>query len=147
MIGTPQYMAPEMYAIGTDEEGHQLPDPTEKIDVFSFGLILYEIIFGEPVFSEDLVPAGVMRLVVEGKFPEIPGWIPAFVFQLISECWSVNPTKRPTFSDIQEILRSNDFMINQECDSAVIVSYVENIENEERENAARPRTFLDLPNK
>jgi hypothetical protein len=38
-------------------------------------------------------------------------------------------------------------MINQECDPAVIVSFVEKIEIEERENAAQPRTFLDLPDK
>jgi hypothetical protein len=66
---------------------------------------------------------------------------------LISECWSLDPTKRPTFNQIFESLRANPFVINQECDPAVIVPFVEKIEIEERENAAQPRTFLDLPDK
>jgi serine/threonine protein kinase len=33
-VRTAQYMAPELYEISQDDEGHYGPDPTEKIDVF-----------------------------------------------------------------------------------------------------------------
>jgi serine/threonine protein kinase len=144
-IGTPQYMAPELYETGEDGEGHYHSDPTEKIDVFSFGLILYEIIFGHPVFPEDLTPPQVMFRVLSGTRASIPGWIPAFVFQMISECWSEDPKVRPTFSDILNTLRENEFKISPECDSNVISSYVERIEGIESENEARSQKILTLP--
>jgi serine/threonine-protein kinase len=43
-VGTPHYIAPDMYESGEDEDGFLHPDPTEKVDVFSFSLILYEIV-------------------------------------------------------------------------------------------------------
>jgi serine/threonine protein kinase len=145
MVGTVQYMAPEIYRMSCDSEGGFSPDPTEKMDVFSFGLILYEIIVGQKVFPDNLDLANVMYRVLNEKRAEIPGWIPAFVFQLISKCWDDDPENRPTFKEIFEVLRMNEFKISHECDSTVIESYVERIECKERENAARPQTFFDLP--
>jgi serine/threonine protein kinase len=46
--GTIQYQAPEIYG----------EDPyTQKVDVFSFSLVLYEILVGYPVFSPKLSEA------------------------------------------------------------------------------------------
>jgi serine/threonine protein kinase len=143
-VGTPQYMAPELYETGENEEGDYNPDPTEKIDVFSFGLILYEIVIGKPVFSEDLTPPQVMFRVLKGTRAPIPGWIPAFVFEMISNCWSEDPKVRPTFSEILNILRENEFKISPECDSNVISSYVERIESIESENVARSQNIFHL---
>jgi serine/threonine protein kinase len=44
VVGSVQYAAPELY----DE-----PPCSEKIDVFAFGLILYELVVGRPVFDPD----------------------------------------------------------------------------------------------
>jgi hypothetical protein len=79
-------MAPELYEISQDDEGHYGPDPTEKIDVFWFRLILYEIVVGKPVFSFVVDPVQVMLRVLNRTRAPIPGCIPAFVFQLISNC-------------------------------------------------------------
>jgi serine/threonine protein kinase len=141
-IGTLQYMAPELYKTGEDDEGHCNPDQTGKIDVFSFGLILYEIILGKPVFPENLTAAQVMYQALGDTRAPIPGWIPAFVFQMISNCWSRHPKVRPTFNEILNILRENEFKISPECDSNLISSYVERIERIEIENEARSQKIF-----
>jgi hypothetical protein len=69
----------------------------------------------------------------------IPGWIPTYVSELISDCWSDDSENRSIFKDIFEVLRRNEFKI-----SRVIESYVESIESEERNNAARGQTLFDL---
>jgi serine/threonine protein kinase len=52
-IGTPLYMAPELY---NDTE-----DYDNKIDVYSFSLILFEIVTGRSVFSPTLNPIQLAR--------------------------------------------------------------------------------------
>jgi single-stranded-DNA-specific exonuclease len=60
MIGTLLYMAPEMYKEG---------EKTHKVDVFSFGLILYEVIEGHAVFDRNLDAASLMKLVDSDERP------------------------------------------------------------------------------
>jgi serine/threonine protein kinase len=50
--GTPLYMAPEIILLGQP--------PTTKVDVFAFGLILYEILVGRAVFPKSLPPAEII---------------------------------------------------------------------------------------
>jgi len=57
------YMAPEMY---------QDDECTTAADVFSFGLILYEMLVGHPVFPPTLSPFAVMKKVMGGERAEIP---------------------------------------------------------------------------
>jgi serine/threonine-protein kinase len=61
--GTVHYAAPEMYK----EVGI-----TNKVDVFSFGLILYEILVARPVFRISKAPLRVMKMILGGEMPMIP---------------------------------------------------------------------------
>jgi serine/threonine-protein kinase len=74
MVGTLIYMAPELY--GDD-------DYDEKVDVFLFVLILYEIIVGSPVFSPHLSLPQLALKVAKGDRAEIPRTVRAFVRYLI----------------------------------------------------------------
>ena len=47
MVGSPFYMAPEMY-----DEGQY----TKLVDVYSFALILYELLVKQPVFPKNVQP-------------------------------------------------------------------------------------------
>jgi serine/threonine protein kinase len=62
-VGSPLYMAPEIYK---DVEY------TQAVDIYSFVLILFEIIVRVPVFSPSLSAPVLMRMVVSGERPLVP---------------------------------------------------------------------------
>ena len=92
-VGTPQWMAPELF----DEDEGKL---TEKVDIYSFGMVLYEI-------STNLIPfegKSLMQLAklvgIEGKRPIIPDHCDPFFKSLIEECWVQDYKKRPSIIPI-----------------------------------------------
>jgi serine/threonine protein kinase len=81
-IGTPHYAAPEpLEEVIRDE----------KVDAFSFGLILYEIVVGSAVFPNDLVSLEIIRQHRRGDRPILPEFVDAVMKSLIGRCWSVHP--------------------------------------------------------
>jgi serine/threonine protein kinase len=94
-IGTPVYMAPEMY---------RNEDYDTTVDVFSFGLILYEIIFDQSVFSRLLTPLALMKMVLNNVRAEIPDGVDPWVSNLIQRCWNGAPANRPSFAIIAKLL-------------------------------------------
>jgi serine/threonine protein kinase len=100
-IGTLKYMAPELW--------EDVPY-TEKVDIFSFALILYEMVVGRKVFPGSS-QAQVCRMVLAGARAEIPETMDSFTAELVGRCWSQAPTERPSFDDIYEQLRRHDFCI------------------------------------
>jgi serine/threonine protein kinase len=89
--GTVHYAAPEMFREGVY---------TSKIDVFSFGLICYEILVGSGVFPESMAIFPIMRQLMKGDMPPIPERCGKFMQRLISRCWSLDPESRPSFAEI-----------------------------------------------
>ncbi|ORX79090.1 kinase-like protein [Anaeromyces robustus] len=61
VIGTPEFMAPEMY----EEKGYN-----EKVDVYAFGMCLLEMVTGEYPYSECKNPPQVYKKVINGTKPE-----------------------------------------------------------------------------
>ncbi|KAG2600675.1 probable LIM domain-containing serine/threonine-protein kinase DDB_G0286997 [Panicum virgatum] len=93
--GTFRWMAPEMMkrkAYG------------RKVDVYSFGLILWEMFSGSVPY-EELNPFQAAFAVFDKNVrPAIPTNCPAPVRLLIEQCWTSHPEKRPDFSQIVQIL-------------------------------------------
>jgi serine/threonine protein kinase len=121
-IGTPLYMAPEV------SEGHY----DQKIDVYSFGIILYEIVTGNGLFSND---GNKMKLFVDmqtGKRPDIPEYVFGFIRDMIEKCWSQTSSKRPEFKDIWEILKTNEFNVMDGIDAFTVISRISGIEAHEQ---------------
>jgi serine/threonine protein kinase len=117
--GTVHYAAPEQYQ---DKEGY-----TSKVDIFSFGLILYEILAGAAVFPVSMTPFQIMRQVLKGDMPSIPERFGEFMQNLIPRCWSMDSQSRPSFEDIFLELQSRDFNIFPGADRRVIREYVTGI--------------------
>jgi serine/threonine protein kinase len=89
--GTIQYQAPEIYG----------EDPyTGKVDVFSFALVLYEILVGRPVYPAKLSLTQIMKKVCSKIRADLPSEINDDVKTLISQCWSHNPDSRLSLSEI-----------------------------------------------
>jgi serine/threonine protein kinase len=121
-FGTPLYMAPELFA----------PEPqyTESADVYSFGLILYEIVVGDGALSSPERVRETYSLLAKGNRPEIPESVLSGVRKLIGRCWARDPESRPTFGQIFEALESLCFEIVVGADSRAVRQFLAEIEAE-----------------
>ncbi|KAG4207968.1 hypothetical protein ERO13_A03G102400v2 [Gossypium hirsutum] len=89
--GSYRYMAPEVFK-------HRKYD--KKVDVFSFAMILYEMIEGEPPFSNH-EPYEAAKLVAEGHRPNFrsKSFLPE-LRDLTGKCWASDMNQRPSFLEI-----------------------------------------------
>ena len=97
-FGTAAYMSPEV--INSDKFN-------TKADVYSFGIIMYEILSGKRAYEElfqgknKITIFTLKKKVSEGYRPVIEeGSIKKSLQLLIEKCWSENPSERPTFSEL-----------------------------------------------
>jgi len=97
--GTCHWMAPEVFASN---------DYDRKADVYSFAMILYEIICQDVPFGNIKAPRlGLM--IVRGKRPDmemVPPDCPPFLRDLMVACWAQSPVERPDFDAIMVALRA-----------------------------------------
>ncbi|XP_057499743.1 serine/threonine-protein kinase CTR1-like isoform X1 [Actinidia eriantha] len=94
--GTPEWMAPEVLR---DEPSN------EKSDIYSFGVILWELATLQPPWS-NLNSAQVVAAVgFKSMRLVMPQDINPRVASIIEACWANEPWKRPSFSTIMESLR------------------------------------------
>lgn len=77
---------------------------SNKSDVWSFGILLYEIVtlggVPYPGFGMREVPAQV----TSGHHMSRPPKCPEFLYSIMKECWSEEPEDRPTFKFLRECL-------------------------------------------
>jgi len=93
--GTYRWMAPEM--IKGKCYGR-------KVDVYSFGLILWELVSGTLPFA-DMNPVQVAVAVIDkNSRPVIPTHCPHGLRDLINQCWALKPQKRLEFCQIVRVL-------------------------------------------
>ncbi|KAL3511094.1 hypothetical protein ACH5RR_030495 [Cinchona calisaya] len=89
--GSYRYMAPEVFK-------HRKYD--KKVDVFSFAMILYEMLEGDPPLSH-YEPYDAAKYVAEGHRPmfRAKGFIPE-LRELVEQCWAADMNHRPPFLEI-----------------------------------------------
>ncbi|XP_064627957.1 mitogen-activated protein kinase kinase kinase 7-like [Lineus longissimus] len=94
--GSAAWMAPEVF------EGCNY---SEKCDVFSFGIILWEVITRRKPFNEIGGPAfRIMWAVHNGTRPPPIQGIPKPIELLMTRCWSSNSVERPSMSEVLRIM-------------------------------------------
>ena len=89
---TRNYTAPEMWLTDTHY--------TDKVDVYAFGILAYEILVGVEAFARNIPVFQLGQQVIMGGRPPIPEKIPERLRQLIDNCWAGTPDTRPKFQDI-----------------------------------------------
>jgi len=93
-VGTVSWIAPEVF---------EQRKYTEKADVYSFGIVLWELLTRRVPFA-DIHSFSIPVAVIKGDRPSIPKDSPSALKKLIRECWQPKASKRPPFSKVVEFL-------------------------------------------
>ncbi|XP_002513363.2 uncharacterized protein LOC8272582 isoform X1 [Ricinus communis] len=96
--GTLPWMAPELLNGSSNKV-------SEKVDVFSFGIVLWEILTGEEPYANMHYGAIIGGIVNNTLRPTIPSNCDAEWKMLMEQCWAPNPAARPSFTEIAGRLR------------------------------------------
>merc|ERR1711965_1259925 len=98
-IGTTLFMAPEIMKGG---------DYSKKIDVWSFGAMLSELLTLEPPYPEEMRMVQIMKGVLTGTLrPRVPRpeEVPhPDLAELVERCVRFRPGERPSFVEIERRL-------------------------------------------
>ncbi|KAH9795579.1 protein kinase domain-containing protein [Citrus sinensis] len=96
--GTLPWMAPELLNGSSSKV-------SEKVDVFSFGIVLWEILTGEEPYANMHYGAIIGGIVNNTLRPPVPGYCDSEWRLLMEQCWAPDPVVRPSFTEIARRLR------------------------------------------
>ncbi|KAF5301002.1 hypothetical protein FQR65_LT08985 [Abscondita terminalis] len=102
--GTEGFMAPEIMRYNGEEEY------TEKVDCFSFGMFVYELLTLHQPFEGH---ESVKECILEGGRPPLSyreTLYPSYCLDLMVLCWSQQPKDRPSASQIVSIATAPEFI-------------------------------------
>lgn len=97
----PQAVSP----VWTAPEVFRSEPADEKVDVYSFAIILWELATMEVPYIGYQVTALPVLVSQEQLRPSLPADLPLPVKELLEQCWSGVPAERPSFTDALKIVR------------------------------------------
>jgi len=100
VIGSLRWAAPEIAKPPKLRE----PKWSEKSDIYSLGMVFFEILTGEFPFRYDSNFGSIAKKIKEGVRPVIPQHCPNKFADIMLQCWETDPGKRPTTQDLVTIL-------------------------------------------
>ncbi|GLI65391.1 hypothetical protein VaNZ11_008947, partial [Volvox africanus] len=96
--GTVDHMAPE----ACRGRGSRL---TAAVDVYSFGIVMLEVVTGGRRPFGNMPMERIGRLVMAGTRPLFPAWVPTSYRSLAEACWAQDPAARPTAAQLVVAIR------------------------------------------
>ena len=100
--GTPRWMAPEILA-GVEASINKM------CDVFSYGMVVYEIISRKVPYDDISTSTLVGSAVLQGKRPPVPTTLPPFLRPLLKDCWKEEPNQWPQFEVIVLTIQTESY--------------------------------------
>lgn len=98
-VGTIAWMAPELFA--------RKAIYTQKSDIYSFGITLWELASRKIPFADAGNPSLIPSWVSKGEREDIPKDCPQKLASLITACWEASPDKRPDANTVATYLKSD----------------------------------------
>ncbi|XP_061595246.1 macrophage colony-stimulating factor 1 receptor 2 [Cololabis saira] len=78
---------------------------TVQSDVWSYGVLLWEIFsLGKSPYPNIAVDTNFYKMIKDGRHMAQPDFAPAEIYHLMKLCWSLEPTDRPTFKSIGQLI-------------------------------------------
>lgn len=109
-VGTSVWRAPEVLQGPDPTSDHEdQPCITQASDMYSFGMVCFEVVTGRRPFEEDMkcVPCQILYgRIKAGERPQLPKGLDSDLEGMIKRCWQQDPKERPSFGDICEELAS-----------------------------------------
>jgi len=101
VVDNPVWLAPEIL----NREPY-----SEKVDVYAFGVMMWELISGHDFFGNISFMSKIEEKIKNGERDTIPDnqVIPDYYIALLQMAWSQNPDDRPSFSQCIEKLNAKD---------------------------------------
>lgn len=103
-IGTPHWMAPEILQAKSNY--------TAKIDVYAFGIVLWEIATSLTPYAGMESHQIINQVLQNDVRPALPQDINPAMRDLITQCWDRNPDVRPNFDEIVERIGTCEAVFN-----------------------------------
>uniref|UniRef100_A0A665U136 receptor protein-tyrosine kinase n=1 Tax=Echeneis naucrates TaxID=173247 RepID=A0A665U136_ECHNA len=78
---------------------------TVQSDVWSYGILLWEIFsLGKSPYPSMAVDSRFYKMVKRGYQMSQPDFAPPEIYMIMKMCWNLQPTERPTFSKISQMI-------------------------------------------
>jgi serine/threonine protein kinase/Tol biopolymer transport system component len=104
IVGTLYYMSPEQLDVRVDG-----PEIDARSDIFSFGLVLYEILTGKRAI-EGSSPATVIAAILQRPAPSITHVAPVALDRVLGTCLAKNPEER--WQSVRDLKRALEWVLS-----------------------------------
>jgi serine/threonine protein kinase len=94
IYGIVSYIAPELL------RGKNNTKNTKETDVYSVGMLMWEIFSGHPPFDDRAHDHYLIFDICEGLRPPMLPKMPVDYVEMMQKCWDTDPSKRPTIGEL-----------------------------------------------
>ncbi|XP_049599936.1 macrophage colony-stimulating factor 1 receptor 1 isoform X2 [Syngnathus scovelli] len=110
---------------------------TVQSDVWSYGILLWEIFsLGKSPYPSMAVDSRFYKMVKRGYQMSQPDFAPPEIYDIMKMCWNLEPTKRPTFSKISQMIQRQ--LGEQAEQEQLIYQNVNQQEQQQRQQQQQP---------
>lgn len=120
-IGSPMYMAPELFK----RKHCGMP-----ADVYAFGILSFELLFGERCFPTNLTIESLKTKKSNNDHHSIPEDATPLARRIVESMISVDISSRPTFDEVLETVKSENYSLLPHVDIDAVRLYVAEVSSD-----------------